>query len=257
MKTISVFNFKGGVGKTVSTINIASILAEKGFKVLLIDMDSQSSLSSVFNAVDVSKPCIGELLLKESLPLENVIVHTSTENIDIIPCNEEYADSEDLIVIKSYKEEMYDRLRKVIDRIKKSDYNYDYCIIDCPPADGVSSKNALVASDEVIIPVNAGKFGCEGIGKLLNRIDAVQKKDNPSLIFKTCFMTMVENRTNVKNIVKKELEDILGDKLSECCIRKNVALEEAVFFNMSVTNYQANSNASKDYKALVKELFNV
>lgn len=257
MKTISIFNFKGGVAKTVSTINISSILAEKGFKVLLIDMDSQASLSGVFKAVDTSKPCIGDLLLNNNLPLEDVIVHTEAKNIDIIPCNEDYADSENLIVIKAIKESMHHRLQKVINRIKESDFNYDYCIIDCPPADGVSSMNSLVASDEVIIPVNAGKFGCEGIGKLLKRIEQVQEQYNPDLLFKACFMTIVENRTNVKTIVANELEGTLGDKLAKSSIRKNVALEEAIFFNMSVTDYQADSNASKDYQALVKELFNV
>lgn len=257
MKTISIFNFKGGVGKTVSAINISSILAEKGFKILLVDMDSQSSLSSTFEVNDITKPSIGELLTDDDYEIKDVLVHTEVENIDILPCNKKFAKTERLMWIDTSKSVQY-RLKNVLDRVKESGYEYDYCIIDCPPADGIASMNSLVASDEVLIPIKIGKYAYDGIGRLMKEIKNIQEEFNPNLSFKSCFVTMADNRTNLTKIVVEMLEEEkLGDKLAKTQIRNNIALEEAIFMNKPVKDYKDNSNASQDYKALVKELFNV
>lgn len=256
MKKVSIFNFKGGVGKTVSAINISAILAEEGYKVLLVDMDSQASLSSTFEANDIDRLSIGDLLLNDDLDIKDVLVKTEVENIDLLPCNKTFSQTERLIWIDTSRS-AHLRLKSVLNKVEESDLNYDYCIIDCPPAEGIASISSLVASDEVLIPIKIGKYAYDGIGRLVKEINNIHKEFNPNLQLKSCFITMADNRTNLNNVVKDLLECDLGNKLAKTSIRNNIALEEATFMNMSVKDYKANSNASQDYRALVKELFNV
>lgn len=255
MKKISIFNIKGGVGKTVSTINIAAILAEKGYKVLVVDIDSQSSSTITFEAYDPEGLTVGDLLITDKIETQDVIKKTSIENIDILPCNFNLAYTEREILLDMSKSVQH-RLSNVLKRVENSNSNYDYCIIDCPPALGTLSTNALVACDEVLIPIKIDKYAYDGIGRLLEEIENIQKEFNSDLKFRGCFITM-DNNTSINSLIKETLDENLGSKLLKSSIRQNVSVVEATFRNMSVIEHKRNSHASKDYRALVKEVFNI
>lgn len=256
MRKVSIFNIKGGVGKTVSTVNISAILAEKGFKVLVVDMDSQSSSSITFEGYSPEGLNVGDILLDNSIPLEKVIKKTQIENIDILPCNFDLAYIEQKLWFDMSKS-MQLRLNEVMDIIEcNPNYNYDYCIIDCPPALNLFAINSLVASDEVLIPIKIDRYAYDGIGRLIEEIEKIQNGFNPNLRLTGCFVTM-DNKTTINNFIKETLEENLGNKLLQTSIRATTSVVESTFRNMPVIQHKKNSTASKDYHKLVKEVFNV
>lgn len=256
MRKVSIFNIKGGVGKTVSTINISAVLANKGYKVLVIDMDSQSSSSITLEGYSADDLNVGDILLDNSIPLESVIKHTQIENIDILPCNFDLSYIEQKLWFDMTKS-MQLRLKNVIDLIECSEtYDYDYCIIDCPPALNLFAINALAASDEVLIPIKIDRYAYDGIGRLIEEIEKIQNGFNPNLKLSGCFITM-DNKTSINHFMKELLEKNLGSKLFKTSIRATTSVVESTFRNMPVVQHKKNSTASKDYKNLVQEVFHV
>lgn len=250
MKKISVLNIKGGVAKTTSAINVAAILAEEGNKVLVVDVDAQSNLTMAFKAYDIDDLSVSDVLLSKNIEVAEVIKETEFQNIDIIPSNISLAFTEKKILLDVTRNQQ-NRLKKVLENIED---RYDYCIIDCPPSLNMITINALVASDEVIVPIKIDKFALDGLEYLLESIDEIKDEFNPNLKFKGCFVTM-DTATTVNKEIKKALKNILKDKMFNTAIRQNVSVVEASFEQMPVVNYKRNSNASKDYKSLVKEVF--
>ncbi|QEZ70867.1 ParA family protein (plasmid) [Paraclostridium bifermentans] len=250
MKKISVLNIKGGVAKTTSAINISAILAEQGNKVLVVDVDAQSNLTMAFKSYDIDDLSVSDILLSKSIRVEEVIKETEFKNIDIIPSNISLAFAEKKILLDVTRNQQ-NRLKKVLENVEDK---YDYCIIDCPPSLNMITINALVASDEVIVPIKIDKFALDGLEYLLESIDEIKDEFNPNLKFKGCFVTM-DTATTVNKEIKKALKNILKDKMFNTSIRQNVSVVEASFEQMPVVNYKRNSNASKDYKSLVKEVF--
>lgn len=250
MKKISVLNIKGGVAKTTSAINIAAILAEKGNKVLVVDVDAQSNLTMAFKAYDIDDLSVSDILLSKSVEVDEVIKETEYENIDILPSNISLAFTEKKILLDVTRNQQ-NRLKRILDKLEDK---YDYCIIDCPPSLNMITINALVASNEVIVPIKIDKFALDGLEYLLESIDEIKEEFNPSLKFRGCFVTM-DTATTVNKEIKKALKNILGDKMFDTSIRQNISVVEASFEQMPVVNYKKNSNASKDYLSLVKEVF--
>lgn len=256
MKKISIFNIKGGVGKTISTINIAAILAEKGYKVLVIDVDSQSSTSITLEGYSPDGQNLADILLDKNVPLENVIKKSNIENIDILPCNFDLSFIEREIIF-DYNQSAQLRLKNVMDKIEASEeYNYDYCIIDCPPALNIFASNALMASDEVLIPIKVDRYACDGISRLIEEIEKVQNGLNPNLKLSGCFITMY-SKTSINDFMKEELKNALGNKLFNTSIRSTISVVESTFRNMPIISHKKNATASKDYYNLVKEALNV
>lgn len=250
MEKISVLNIKGGVAKTTSAINIAAILAEKGNRVLVVDVDAQSNLTMAFKAYDIDDLSISDILLSKEIDVDDVIKETEHDNIDIIPANISLAFAEKKILLDITRSQQ-NRLKKVLDKLND---RYDFCIIDCPPSLNMITINALVASDEVIVPIKIDKFALDGLEYLLESIDEIKEEFNPSLKFRGCFVTM-DTSTTVNKEIKKALKNILKDKMFDTSIRQNVSVIEASFEQIPVVNYKKNSNASKDYLSLVKEVF--
>ncbi|MDB8987079.1 AAA family ATPase [Parabacteroides merdae] len=250
MKKISVLNIKGGVAKTTSAINVAAILAEEGNKVLVVDVDAQSNLTMAFKSYDIDDLSVSDVLLSKSVEVNEVIKETEHENIDILPSNISLAFAEKKILVDVTRSQQ-NRLKRILDELEDK---YDYCIIDCPPSLNMITINALVASDEVIVPIKIDKFALDGLEYLLESIDEIKEEFNPNLQFKGCFVTM-DTSTTVNKEIKKALKDILKDKMFDTSIRQNVTVTEASFEQIPVVNYKKNSNASKDYRALVKEVF--
>lgn len=250
MKKLSVVNIKGGVAKTTSAINIAAILADKGNKVLVVDVDAQSNLTMAFKAYDIDGLSVSDVLLDKSVNVCDVIKNTEYENIDILPANISLAFTEKKILLDVTRSQQ-NRLKRELDLVSDK---YDYCIIDCPPSLNMITINALVASDEVIVPIKIDKFALDGLEYLLESIDEIKDEFNPNLQFKGCFITM-DTLTNVNKEIKKALKNILQDKMFDTSIRQNISVVEASFEQMPVVNYKRNSNASKDYINLVEEIF--
>lgn len=250
MKKISMLNIKGGVAKTTSTINLAAILANEGKKVLVVDIDPQSNSTIVFKNYDINALSISDVLLQKEINITEIIKETEYENIDILPSNISLAFTEKKILLDITRNQQ-NRLKKALDLVEKE---YDYCIIDCPPSLNMITINALVASDEVIVPIKIDKFALDGLEYLLQSIEEIKEEFNPNLIFKGCFITM-DSATTVNKEIKKALKSILKDKLFDTSIRQNISVVESTFEQMPVIEYKQNSNASKDYKLLAKEVF--
>ncbi|HBF9262871.1 TPA: ParA family protein [Clostridioides difficile] len=249
MKTICVYNIKGGVGKTTTTINISAILAEKGYKVLMVDADPQANLSNTSENYNHKDYTIAELLTKKGMLTNEVIIKTEFDNIDLIPSDIRFSYSEREILLDMGRKP-HDRLKKALEQVKDI---YDYCIIDCPPAWNLITINALHVSDEVLIPIVIDRYTLDGVNDLMQKINEIKDEYNPNLTVKGCFVTRDEP-TTVNKQVKEGLKEFLGSILLRASIRKNVSVPESTFECKPVIFYKKNSNASKDYYSLAREL---
>ena len=245
-EVIVITSGKGGVGKTTTTVNLSTILAKKGKKVLLIDTDPQGNATS---AVGVDKEC--ELstydVLVNEVDMNEVIQSTSTKKLNICPSNINLAGAEVQLVSMVSREL---RLKEQLDKIKE---NYDYIFIDCPPSLGLITLNAFTASDSVLIPVQCEYFALEGLGQLLNTVNLVKKHLNKNLEIEGALLTMYDARTNLSNQVVKEVKKYFEDKVYKTVIPRNVRLSEAPSYGMPITIYDPKSKGARSYEKFAKE----
>lgn len=243
MKTISIMNHKGGTGKTTSSINIGAGLAKKGFKVLLLDIDSQANLTEGLGKGDPELSVYDSIRENKKLPILNV-----SENLDLVPSSIDLLGAEMEIVSKIGREQILHKLLKPI----RSEY--DYIIIDCPPSVGLLTVNAMVASDTILLPLQGEYFAYKGVDRLLGIVKEVRDNLNDKLEIGGVFITQINpNRILAKTIVEKLTED-LQDKVFDTKIRINVALAEAQLQGQSIFDYAPDSNGAKDYELLVDEI---
>lgn len=246
-KIISVANQKGGVGKTTTTINLSTLIAKKGKKVLMIDADPQGNASSgVGLDRDDIELSIYDILIDE-VEFDNVVKKTNIKKLDICPSNINLAGAEVELVSVMSREH---RLKEKLDKIKD---NYDYIIIDCPPSLGLITLNAFTASDSVLIPVQCEYYALEGLGQLLNTINLVKKHLNKNLEIEGALLTMYDVRTNLSNQVVKEVKNYFNDKVYKNVIPRNVKLSEAPSYGMPISLYDPRSKGAKSYEKFVKE----
>lgn len=244
MKTVSVINQKGGVGKSTTAEMLISALSLKGFKVLAIDLDAQGNLSYSL-AADSSSPTILEVLTEE-VSAKDAIKHARA---DIISSNKALAGA-DAFIADTGKEY---RLKEALEKISK---NYDFCIIDTPPALGILTVNALTASGSVIIPAQADIYSLQGIENLEETIKAVKKYCNPNLKIEGILLTRYNPRTILSREVSEMAEKLaekLETKLFKAKIRDAVAVKEAQISQKSLFKYAPKSNVTKDYEGFIEE----
>lgn len=246
MKVISLLNIKGGVGKTISTVNIAAELGSKGNAVLIIDLDPQANATKYLNLYTNNGPSTYELLKGEDL---NYIITTVYPGVALVASNIKLILSESEILADT-KKARETRLRKWI---KKCESQFDYILIDCPPSLGVLTTNALAASDYVLVPIKIDKFALDGFEYLLSSIEETREEFNEKLKLLGVFITMDKN-TKINKEIKDELSQELGDKFFKQTIRENVEVVKSTFNTTPVVYFNKNAIASKDYKALVKEM---
>ena len=249
-KIISIANQKGGVGKTTTSVNLSTVLAKKGKKVLLIDADPQGNATSGLGIDKEQQFSVYDVLI-EDIEVENTLQRTKVKNLDLCPSNINLAGAEVQLVGIQDRE---NRLKEKLDKIRDS---YDFIIIDCPPSLGLVTLNSFTASDSVLIPVQCEYYALEGLGQLINTIDLVRRSTNKCLTIEGALLTMYDSRTNLSNQVVKEVKKYFNNKVYKNIIPRNVRLSEAPSYGMPITMYDPRSKGAKAYEKFTKEFLKI
>ena len=248
-KIISIANQKGGVGKTTTTINLATSLSAVNKKVLLVDSDPQGNASTGMGITyDNRSPNLYDIISKGVFD-EGAVKKTIVPNLDIITANTNLAASE--IELASVEKREF-----VISNILSKTNNYDYILIDCPPALGLLTINSLVASNSIIIPLQSEFFALEGISSLMNSVQLIKENYNPSLKVEGILLTMVDKRNSLSALVEKDVREHFGNVVYETTIPRNVKISEAPSHGKPVILYDVNCPGSMAYIALAREIIN-
>ena len=247
MRSIAVINQKGGSGKTTTVVNLGACLAQSK-RVLLIDADPQAhaTIHLGVNPYEVDATLYDAIV--SSHTLAETICHTVVEGLDLVPSHIELSGAE--IELAS----MVGREHMLKDQLKPYRRKYDYILIDCPPSLGLLTLNALNASQEVFIPIQAEFFALEGMSKLLNTIDIVQTRLNRRLKITGVLLTMFDSRKNICRDVAAQVEEFFKGTVFKTKIRDNVKLAEAPSFGQPICMYAPSSYGSQDYQQLTEEV---
>lgn len=246
-KVISIFNQKGGVGKTTTSINLSASIAYLGKKVLLIDMDPQGNATSGIGVSKNEEKNIYNVLSGIS-DIKDNLIETSCKNLDIIGSSNNLAGIEIEYALKSNWQQ---NLSNIIKNIKE---NYDYIFLDCPPSLGVLSILSLVASNSIIIPIQTEYYALEGVSELYNTIDMIKNNLNNKLRLEGIVLTMYDKRTNLSNDVYNEVKKHFNKYLYKTFIPRNVRLAEAPSYGLPIIDYDKNSKGAVAYLKLAKEV---
>ncbi len=244
---VSVLNQKGGVGKTTTSINLAAYLAEHGKFVLLVDLDPQANATSGVGIDHNTLPAGVYEALIGTHPARRLIHPTAHEGLRILPATQALAGASIELVSAEEREHF---LRKALMEVKN---DYDYIIIDNPPSLGLITLNGLVASDSVLIPVQAEYFALEGLTQLLNTVNLVRENLRPDLEVMGAVITMYDSRTKLSKEVLQELYRYFPDKIFRSVIPRSVRLAEAPSFGKTIIGYDPSSKAAKAYQRLARE----
>lgn len=244
-KIISIINHKGGVGKTSSTIAIGSSMNLKGKKVLLIDLDAQANLTQSLFKTTQEKNIYGALKGNYNLP-----IYEKRKGFDIVPSTLDLTAAEIELSSEAGREFL---LKELITPIKN---NYDYILIDCPPALGLLTLNALTSSTDIIIPVEAQYLATQGMAKLIDVIKKVQNRLNKRLNILGIFITKYDSRQTLDKNVAEVIIEMFGNKVFKTFIRKNIAIAEAPTQGVDIFEYNSLSAGAEDYNSLTDEILN-
>jgi len=247
-KAIAIFNQKGGVGKTTTNINLASCLAEKGKRILILDIDPQGNTTS---GLGISKDYLNytlyDVLINEEMDPSDAITSNGITNLWIIPSSRDLAAAEIEFVELEGRER---RLKKALERIKDK---YDFIFIDCPPSLGLLTINSLTAVDSVLIPVQCEFYALEGIGMLMSTIELVRREMNPELDVQGVILSMFDGRTNLSIQVVEEVKKYFKDKVYSTIIPRNIRLAEAPSFGLPITHFDPRSKGAEAYREFAEE----
>ena len=246
-KIIAFTNKKGGVGKTTTAVNMAAYCAEFGKKTLLVDIDSQGNATTEIGfSKSALKKSVYNVLIEDDGATANILP-TQVKLLDILPANVDLTGAEVDLVYKRERERI---LKNALEKVRSE---YDYIFIDCPPSLGLLTINAWVASDSVIIPLQAEYFALEGVSQLMNTIALVKQHLNPNLQIEGVIITMYDGRALISKQITAEIKKFFKKKLYEIIIPRNVRLAEAPSHGKPVMLYDPKCVGARAYRALTEE----
>ncbi len=246
MRTVSIINLKGGVGKTITSINMAYLLARESSRVLLVDCDKQGNTSKFMKCHNYDKKSLADILLGTAGIREVAVTAEEAALLDVIPANMSLLGADRQVLLDTTRPQQ----TRVRDALKQVD-SYDYCIIDCAPDINISVINALVASDDVIIPVTIDEFAFDGICEILVQIGEIKKYYNANLNFAGCLVTQYRNDEFHEEGVKA-LKQMCGS-VFDAKIRWTQMVSKSTFVREPVSVYSPRCGAARTYKAFVDE----
>ena len=249
-KIFSLCNQKGGVGKTTTAVNLATYLAQKNKKILLIDIDPQGNSTSGLGLNKNEVPAGSYELISGEISISEVILPTCVTDLYIIPSNSNLAGAE--IELISYERREY-VLKNVLEHIQAQ---YDFVLVDCPPSLGLLTINALVASAGMLIPLQCEYYALEGLGQLLHTYQLVREKLNPELEVAGVILTMADFRTNLTQQVIEDVRTHFQGKVFKTVIPRSVKISEAPSFGKPIALYDPHSRGAKCYEEIAKEFLN-
>jgi chromosome partitioning protein len=246
-RKIAITNQKGGVGKTTTSLGLAAAFQLKGKKVLLVDLDTQGNASAALGLIiEQDSSTLKEFLYEKANPANYIV---TTDFLDIIPSNNSLKDIEQDLI----QNESFDLLKKCLAPIEA---NYDFILFDCPPSFNVFTINGLVAADEYIIPVDVGYFAILGLKQLLEEIDQIKRKLNPTLSLIGVLASKFDKRTTLSDQVLQTLKSNFQDTFFKTTIRVNIDLVRAQIANESIFKFNPKSTGAQDFICLSEEIIN-
>ena len=247
-RVIAVANQKGGVGKTTTTINLGAAMAESEMRILVVDLDPQANATTGLGISNRGpQASVYEVILQHTTVGE-VICTTEVPNLEVVPSSLALAGAEIELVTAFSREH---RLERALETVAD---DYDVILIDCPPALGLLTVNALVAAQEVLVPIQCEYYALEGLGQLVGNVDLVRANLNPDLEISTIALVMYDARTNLSEQVAEEVRTFFGDKVCRQVIPRSVRLSEAPSFGQPITVFDPTCRGAVAYRQLAKEV---
>ena len=250
-KIIAITNQKGGVGKTTTAINLGAALAELGMKVCLIDIDPQGNASTGLGIAASDREMSTYDLLLESAPLAEVAVETRTKGVWIAPATTDLS-SADIEMSKSARRTLF--LRDALRNSGVEETGFDVILIDCPPALGLLTLNAMIAAHSVLVPLQSEFYALEGLSQLLLTVREVRDSANPELRLEGVVITMMDPRNRLAQMVEKDVRETLGEVVFETVVPRSVRMSEAPSYAISILEYDSKSKGSVAYRQLAQEV---
>ncbi len=245
---VCVANQKGGVGKTTTTVSLAAALAELGAEVLVVDLDPQGNATTGLGLrAEEGEPSTYRVLV-DDLTVPDAVQSSAIDALDVVPSSLDLAGAE-VELVPAFSREL--RLRRALEPARE---NYDVVLIDCPPSLGLLTINALVAADQVLVPIQCEYYALEGLGQLMRTVSLVGDNLNRSLELGGVVLTMYDGRTNLSQQVVDEVRDYFGDRAYDTVIPRTVRLSEAPSFGQPIITFDPHSRGSRAYQRLAREM---